>query len=79
MIISIKSRILENILYIVTVPKYLQFLTQISAHTMYRVFTGNCGKVTYYTFGSIANKFVKFVKFVYLDYYVWTYITTNFQ
>ena len=43
---------------------------------LYRVFTGNCGKVTYYNSGSITYKFLKFL---YLDYYSWTYITTNFQ
>ena len=41
-----------------------------------RVFTGNCGKVTYYISGSIASKFLKCL---YLDYHSWTCINTNFQ
>ena len=44
--------------------------------TIYRVFTGNCGKVTYYIFSIITHTFLKFV---YLDYHSWTYITTNFH
>ena len=41
----------------------------------YRVFTGNCGKVTRYISGSITQKFLKFL---YLDYHRWTYIRTYF-
>ena len=40
------------------------------------VFTGNCGKVTYYISGSIAYTFLKFL---YLDCHSGTYITTYFQ
>ena len=42
----------------------------------YRVFTGNCGKVTCYISGSIVHKLPIFL---YLCYHGWTYITTNFQ
>ena len=43
---------------------------------IHRIFTGNCGKVTYYISGSITHKFMKFL---YLDYHSWTCITTNFR
>ena len=43
----------------------------------FKVFTGNCGKVTYYISGSITHKFLIFL---YLDSIVGhNYITTNFQ
>ena len=44
----------------------------------YRVFTGNCGKVTYYISGSITHTYLKFL---YIDYHVVGHIciTTNFQ
>ena len=48
----------------------------IRLYALYRVFTGNCGKVTYYISGSIAHKFMKLL---YLDYLSWTFITTHFQ
>ena len=45
---------------------------------MYRVFTDNCKKSNglYCITESISHKFLKLL---YLDYYSWTYITTNFQ
>ena len=43
---------------------------------IYRVFTGNCGKVTYYISGSITHTFLQCL---HQDYHSWTYITTNFQ
>ena len=48
----------------------------IRLYALYRVFTGNCGKVTYYISGSITHKFLKVFC---LDHRSWTYIASNFQ
>ena len=60
----VRGKLLESYVSVHNVPR------------LYRVFTSNSGKVTYYISGTIAHKFLKFL---YLDYHNWTYITTNFQ
>ena len=54
-----------------------QFLHRFNReYNIYRIFTGNCGKLEYYIAGSTTHKCLKFL---YLDYHSWTNITTNFQ
>ena len=72
--ITVQFNIYRNLIYGIYLIKCI--VTQIGLMPLYRVFTGNCGKVTYYISRSISHKFLNFL---YLDYHRWTYITTNFQ
>ena len=54
---------------IATVIHRITWLWLINLKYIYSVFTGNCGKLTYYISGSITHTFLKCL---YLDYHSWT-------
>ena len=55
--------------------KIMSTYIYIYIYNIYRVFSGNYGKVKYYISGSITHKFLNFL---YLYNHSWRYITTNF-